>query len=464
MEIINTSLPFLGVMSSEIGGRSENQDTCGFTESKRGLLLVVCDGMGGGPAGKTASIIATKVIIDFVMNGGSIQSLGNDFVANPIKEDGDESDNHTVEEETKSKKPKKVPKLSDSQLLEQAIKAANSEMRKQILMNPELAGMGTTAAVMLINKDKATMAHVGDSRIYQIRNGRMIFRTSDHSRVGEMVRAGALSEEQARLSAFSNVITRALGIGEDVEVELDERPFEKGDRFVICTDGIWGAKPQKEMIKLFAGNPKSLEGTIDVLNLNVENAGKQKGGKHDNYTAIIIETKIDSTLKETMSRKVKRILQGLGILCILSIALNIVLICVFPSSEKKKGDEIENIKMQQQLLEENTNLTQQLDKAQATIKTDSIKISQLTSQLGELEGKLSSINAITAKKETIEHQNTTSGVKHKNISKVHVVQDKEVLSTLAKKYGVTVDQIKEVNDGIDVDHIKAGDRINIPAK
>lgn len=339
MELITTALPFFGVMSSEIGGRKENQDTCGFTDTPFGLLLVVCDGMGGGPAGKTASVIATSSILEYVKTGGKPIRNNENTPLGII--DGDiktETHNEEISEASNTEHSEPISgrtkPINDKRLLKTAVKWANEEMLRQIELNPALSGMGTTVAAVLINEKHAVIAHVGDSRIYQIRGKQMVFRTSDHSRVGEMVQAGTLTEEQARLSAYSNVITRALGIGPEVKVDIDERPFEKGDRFVICSDGIWGAKSQKEMIKLFSGNPRSLEGTLDVLNITVENAGREKGGHHDNYTAIILETKTDSILKEQMSKKTRLLFRALAIFCGASVILNIVLLCL-PKGEKK---------------------------------------------------------------------------------------------------------------------------------
>ena len=98
--------------------------------------------------------------------------------------------------------------------------------------NPSLKGMGSTATVLLLSDKSAFVAHVGDSRVYQIRSGKKIFRTFDHSMVFELVKQKVITEEQARLSAQSNIITRALGMQPDLQVDVVERPYEKGDRFV----------------------------------------------------------------------------------------------------------------------------------------------------------------------------------------------------------------------------------------
>lgn len=276
MNTITTQLPFKGVMTSFIGGRKENQDTCGYSDTSRGLLLVVCDGMGGGPGGKTASSIAATTLIAYVQQAGSLPE---------------------------------AEKMSNEALLHDAIIAANKALRDKILEVPELDGMGTTVTAVLLSETGAALAHVGDSRIYQIRRNKIVFRTADHSRVGEMVRAGALTDEQARLSAISNLITRALGIGDEVQVDTATVTYEKGDRFALCTDGVWGSMPQPELVKAFCDN-KSLQNTADLLNLKVENAGKDKGGHHDNYTMIIVETLAASVLPAKTEAKAANAASG----------------------------------------------------------------------------------------------------------------------------------------------------------
>lgn len=224
-------------------------------------LYVMAWGVGGG---KTASSIATTTIITHVRQA-----------------------------------PTANPDESNENLLREAVIAANRALRNKIIEVPELNGMGTTVTALLLSPAGATLAHVGDSRIYQLRQRKMIFRTADHSRVGEMVRAGALTEEQARLSAISNIITRALGIKDEIEVDVQTIPYEKGDRFVLCTDGVWGSMPQPQLIRAFSNN--SIDNGVEILNLQVEQAGKEKGGHHDNYTMIMVEAKESSTKTATNS-------------------------------------------------------------------------------------------------------------------------------------------------------------------
>lgn len=255
MSTITTELPFKGVMTSFIGGRAENQDTCGSTETSRGLLVVVCDGMGGGPAGKTASSLAVATIFAYFQNT-------------------------ELSEEEKT--------ADDATFLRAAVCKANKALRDKIAEAPACDGMGTTVVAVLLKDGKATIAHVGDSRVYQLRKRKFVFRTADHSLVAEMVRSGKLNEEQARTSANSNIITRALGVKDEVEVDIDSETYQKGDRFVLCTDGVWGSMPQNDLVKMFTED-KSIDTTVSKVNAAVENAGRDKGGKHDNYTQIIVD-------------------------------------------------------------------------------------------------------------------------------------------------------------------------------
>lgn len=275
---------FVGFAESRIGGRPENQDSYGFKETKLGFLLTVCDGMGGGPGGKTASTIAVTEII-----AGVEESNEDEEVAN---------------------------------ILIKAVRRANMAILEAGNQTPSLQGMGSTATVLLLSEKSAFIAYVGDSRVYQIRGGKKAFRTFDHSMVFELVKQKVITEEQARLSAQSNVITRALGMKPDLEVDVLERSYDKGDRFVLCSDGIHGSMPEKELLKLVANRRSSLGAVVDDIATYVDNLGRSNGGNHDNLTLAIIETKINSKLKEKMSRLAKNLILALSILCVASVALN----------------------------------------------------------------------------------------------------------------------------------------------
>ena len=276
----------LGFIDSRIGGRKENQDSAGLKETKLGYLVVVCDGMGGMQGGSVASQLAVQTILETVASA--------DKQSNP------------------------------SMTLIKAIRNANMAIIEEGQNNPNLQGMGTTVTALLLTPYSALTAYVGDSRIYQLRKGKKVFRTFDHSMVFEMVRKKVISEEQARLSAQSNVILKALGITPDIEVEIEERPYLKGDRFILCTDGFWGAMPEDEFVRhLSENNPinKILDSTANV----VESIGRNSGNEYDNLTAAILEMNSNSILKEEMNKKAKIIIMILAILLLASIILNVTM-------------------------------------------------------------------------------------------------------------------------------------------
>ena len=277
----------VGYIDSRIGGRKENQDSAGLRDTKLGYLIVVCDGMGGMQGGSVASQIAVQTILDTVASA--------DIQANP------------------------------SMTLIKSIRSANMAIIEEGRKDSSLRGMGTTVTALLITPRSALTAYLGDSRIYQIRNGEKVFRTFDHSMVFEMVREKVISEEQARLSDQSNVIMRALGIMPDIEVEIVERPYRKGDRFVLCTDGFWGAMPENEFIRHLS-EKKPVDKILDSTANVVESIGRNSGKEYDNLTAAILEMNSNSILKEKMNRKAKVWIAILAILLVISMALSALMV------------------------------------------------------------------------------------------------------------------------------------------
>lgn len=288
MDLIQIPTPehISAFVESRIGGRTENQDSYGWKNTPFGFLITVCDGMGGGPGGKTASTIAVNEIIKGV-------------------EDANAED-------------------TPSNILIKAIRRANMAIIEYSNENPAYSGMGSTCTVILINKKCATIAHVGDSRIYQIRGKSKIYRTFDHSMVFDLVKQKVITEEQARLSAQSNVITRALGAKYDVEVDCAELPYLAKDRFILCTDGIHGAIPESELIEMVSNRSQSLGGITDCIATTIDGEGINAGGGHDNLTIAIIETHNNSTLKVKMNPRLKFLFYTIIIICAISVITNIV--------------------------------------------------------------------------------------------------------------------------------------------
>ncbi len=258
MTTIATKYPFVGSIETKQGGRDENQDNAGFVDTPLGLLLVVCDGMGGGPGGRTASLMAVDTMLTVLSD---------------------------VSEHTHRKDALKF-----------AIEKTNDIIYAKAKETPELIGMGTTVAALLINETSAVIAHAGDTRIYQLRKGAITYRSADHSVVANLVRQKKITEEEARNHPQSNVITRALGIRPNIEIEFDEVSFLRGDRFVLCTDGIWGMMSQYDLVKSLS-RVMGIEELTILITEEIDKNGQKEGGGHDNLTLAILDTSFDSNKK-----------------------------------------------------------------------------------------------------------------------------------------------------------------------
>ena len=285
LNIASNVYPLHGAAYSNIGGRPENQDSLCVCNTQLGLLVVVSDGMGGGPGGKTASSIAVEVIANTVAG----YSAG----------------------------------ASREEALKVAVGKANDAMAAKVREMPQLAGMGATSVIALINKESAVVANIGDSRCYRIGKGKTIFRTNDHSLVGELVRRNVLTEEQARTSPQSNVITKALGTTNDHVPDIFEVCYCKGDRFVLCTDGVWGTMPDQEFVMRLSA-PLEVGNMVGNIASEVDRIGYSKGGLHDNHTMAVIEMDDNSIKTDSMSKTIKIILAALGALLTISVVFNVV--------------------------------------------------------------------------------------------------------------------------------------------
>lgn len=248
MDILDSKWNCAVCIDSRQGGRDENQDCYACADTPLGFVAVVCDGMGGGPGGANASTLAVQAIVQH-LNGCA-------------------------------------PEADAGAALCNAVQAANSLLRQTVSEHLELAGMGTTCVVALVRGRVALVAHVGDSRLYHVRGGRLVFRTADHSVVGEMVRRGELTEEDARRAANSNVITRALGVADNVSPDIDRLALAPADRLALCTDGVWGALPEQQIVAMI-GADRSLDGAVLQVMNSVEVVGSAKPG-YDNLTLGVV--------------------------------------------------------------------------------------------------------------------------------------------------------------------------------
>lgn len=219
-DIISTPkrrLVLRAALRSDVGlVRSENQDFGMYTNPDEeresapgGRLLIVADGMGGHRGGATASRLAAETV--------KAQYLGSD-----------------------------TPDIPTA--LRESLSRANARIYSEAQSNPDLRGMGTTTSVLAVRGGEGWLAHVGDSRIYMIRDGEIKQLTDDHSLVATMVREGLLTTAEAETHPRRNVLQRSMGVAEDVEIDV-RGPIElrPGDTFILCSDGLHGVVKEDEL-------------------------------------------------------------------------------------------------------------------------------------------------------------------------------------------------------------------------
>jgi protein phosphatase len=166
--------------------------------------------------------------------------------------------------------------------LRYSVSAANREILSTAQAKPELSGMGTTLVALLAGTERIALAHVGDSRAYLIRGGRIRQLTDDHSLVAELVRRQEISAHAARGHPHRHVLTRALGVRRSVEADLAELTPAANDSFVLCSDGLTTHVSDEEIAATVLGAP-DLEGACDRL-VDMANA---RGGE-DNITVVLV--------------------------------------------------------------------------------------------------------------------------------------------------------------------------------
>jgi serine/threonine protein phosphatase PrpC len=232
--------------------RDRNEDA--FLINDELQLYVVADGMGGHAGGEYASGLAVNTVEE-ILTG---MELPTDYT------DGQDDPVETV----KSR-------------LNEAVRLAGLRIHDWASSHPEYLGMGTTVVVLLVHEGNAYMAHVGDSRIYRIRDGSIEQVTEDHSLVAQSIREGLLTEEQAKFHRMRNVITRALGFDREVEVDVQVQAVRRGDRFLLCSDGLSGKLDDSEMLQLIERNGPQ-EASRQLVGLACARGGE------DNITTIVV--------------------------------------------------------------------------------------------------------------------------------------------------------------------------------
>lgn len=180
----------------------------------------------------------------------------------------------------------------DSNRLREAVRTVNRELWEKQEADYSLTGMGTTLTVIWPAQDQMIIGQVGDSRAYLLRGGELKQVTEDHSMVADMVRQGVLTEEQAACHPMRNYITRAVGTEEDVEIDLSSHDRKQGDRWLICSDGLYGMISRSELIRLTA--TEDLEEAAESL----LQAALEAGGR-DNISLVLIQDNTPEKEKDT---------------------------------------------------------------------------------------------------------------------------------------------------------------------
>ncbi len=240
---------------SDIGLKRARNEDCFCADQELGLYIV-CDGMGGRKGGDVASRMAVEAIQTHVREA---RDVSLPMIGEPDRRFS-----------------------TPTNRLASALRFANQVIHRAARTHPGQEGMGTTVVAALLEGAVLSVAHVGDSRMYLIRGEAIRHLTADHALVAEQVRLGLLTEEQARLSPLRGVLTRAVGLEETVEVELDEVRLMPGDSLVLCSDGLTRAVTPPEVLEtvLRVPEPKAAsERLVDLANA---------AGGEDNTTVILI--------------------------------------------------------------------------------------------------------------------------------------------------------------------------------
>lgn len=233
--------------------RDRNEDA--FLMNEELQLYVVADGMGGHVGGQHASTLAVNTV--------------EEMVGELILPSGTESG--TVD-----------PVEAVRRGLDEAVRLAGRRIHAWATEHPEFKGMGTTIVVVMTHGSNAYIAHVGDSRVYLIRDAEIEQITDDHSLVAQSIRDGLITAEQAKSHRMRNVITRALGFNPDVEVDVQVRAVRRGDYFLLCTDGLSGKLEDHEMRDLLA-QYDGAEGLRQLVGLACARGGE------DNISVVVLK-------------------------------------------------------------------------------------------------------------------------------------------------------------------------------
>lgn len=234
--------------------RSHNEDHVG-NDIDRGIALLA-DGMGGHKGGATASQLAVDTVVKRIAQGldaGVGDGDGAGFTG-------------------------------ESVLAREAVEQSNRVIHDTAAQNPQYEGMGTTLVAAVFYEDQLTLAHVGDSRAYRLRDGRLEQLTRDHTLMQELIERGFYTPEEAHASLNRNVVTRALGVEPEVQVDLQEEIALPGDLYLLCSDGLNDMVDDETIRLTLAHVGDNLHDGADSL---IAQANEQGG--HDNVSVVVVK-------------------------------------------------------------------------------------------------------------------------------------------------------------------------------
>ena len=235
--------------------RKNNEDN--FTVVPELGLYVLSDGMGGEAHGEVASGLTVEAIRHHCIEASKVPDT-------PLFGDAIEN----------------LPARANR--LVSAVRLANRAIYESAQRHPSQKGMGATVVTIWVDEQQMSVAHVGDSRLYRMRQGQLEQITQDHSLVAEQVRRGILTQQQAETSQMQSVLIRALGIDPDVEVDAEEHPVLPGDSLVLCSDGLNRMVTDPDIGSILNTSLTAKEAVDRLIALANENGGE------DNVTVIVV--------------------------------------------------------------------------------------------------------------------------------------------------------------------------------
>lgn len=223
--------------------RTNNEDS--YVTRPELNLYAVADGMGGAQAGERASQITIQTLVEEVERAGAFAAIDD---------------------------------------LAEAVREANRRVRAEARETPEFAGMGTTVVAALVHPNRIQIVNVGDSRAYLHSAGDLYCITTDHSWVNEVGRGLGLSDEQLRTHPYRNVLTKAVGAEDHIDVQKLEIDFQPGDVLLLCSDGLHGVSGDRTIQDVLRSGGGLRDRCEALINATLER------GAPDNITAVLVES------------------------------------------------------------------------------------------------------------------------------------------------------------------------------